>query len=201
MSVSRRSFLIGAGSIISAAFVKDAWAHACDTGTPMVARHIAWRVDAPFGSKTIFYERFEDHWRLHLGEPQFEIPEPPLLITNLRQRGYFLNTQQQIDALCDDTGWTEKELFAPMDASAWEDQWAHNFSPEAQAFEFLQKHNVFPLDSRWQRAGQVIFESYPNPMCNARWVEVHDQFSLTLLQARLDELSLGPSVREYSKLS
>jgi hypothetical protein len=43
----------------------------------------------------------------------------------------------------------------------------------------------------------VIFESFSNPMSSARWVEVHDPLSLSLLQARLNELSLNTEVRAY----
>ncbi|WP_303810353.1 hypothetical protein [Sandarakinorhabdus limnophila] len=43
----------------------------------------------------------EDHWRLHLGQPAFEIPKPQLLIDNLRWHGHVLDTHEQIDALCD----------------------------------------------------------------------------------------------------
>ena len=45
MSVSRRSFLVGAGSIITAAFAKEAFTS--DTKTPIFPQHVAWRVDEP----------------------------------------------------------------------------------------------------------------------------------------------------------
>jgi hypothetical protein len=197
MSVSRRSFLVGAGSIITAAFVKEALAFTSDTKIPMPARHVAWRVDAPFFGKTIFYERVDDHWRLNLGEPRFEIPEPQLLIENLRWHGDILDTQQQIDAYCKQSGWTEDQLFSPMNDWDWETQWEHNLNPEAQAYSFLSEHNIFPKGSEGRREGEVIFEAFPNPSSCYRWVEVHDPLSLSLLQARLDELSLGVAVREY----
>ena len=69
MPVTRRSFLVGAGSIITAAFVKEAFTYAADTKTPMRTAHTAQQVDAPLGPRTLYYERCEDHWRLHLGEP------------------------------------------------------------------------------------------------------------------------------------
>jgi len=109
-----------------------------------------------------------------------------------------LDTQEQIDTLCDEEGWTEEELFRPMDGYSWEDQWEHNLSPEAQAYTFLQKHDLFPADGKGRREGQVIFESFSNPMSSARWVEVHDPLSLSLLQARLNELSLNTEVRAYA---
>ena len=77
MSVSRRSFLVGAGSIITASLITDLTAYVGDTRQPLITKPAEH-------SKIIFYEQVEDHWRLNLGEPRFEIPEPQLLIDNLR---------------------------------------------------------------------------------------------------------------------
>jgi hypothetical protein len=190
MSVSRRSFLVGAGSIITTSLISDLTAYVGDTRQPLITKPAEH-------SKTIFYEQVEDHWRLHLGEPRFEIPEPQLLIDNLRWHGDVLDTQQQIDDYCEETGWTEEQLFAPMNGWDWETQWEHNLNPEAQAFRFLSEHNIFPKGSKGRREGEVIFEDFSNPSSCYRWVEVHDPLSLSLLQARLNELSLGVEVREY----
>jgi hypothetical protein len=190
MSVSRRSFLVGAGSIITASLITDLTAYVGDTRQPLIAKPAEH-------SKIIFYEQVEDHWRLNLGEPRFEIPEPQLLIENLRWHGDVLDTQQQIDDYCKETGWTEAQLFAPMNGWDWETQWEHNLNPEAQAFSFLSEHNIFPKGSQGRREGEVIFEQFSNPSSCYRWVEVHDPLSLSLLQARLNELSLGVEVREY----
>jgi hypothetical protein len=93
-----------------------------------------------------------------LGQPIFEIPEPPLLIDNLRFHGYVFETQGQIDEVCANFGWSEKELFSPVDDFSWEDQWEHTFSPEAQAFAFLQNYDLFPLGFQGMREGQIVFE-------------------------------------------
>ncbi|MEW6401083.1 MAG: hypothetical protein AB1649_04745 [Chloroflexota bacterium] len=159
MPVSRRSFLIGAGSIITAAFVKEALELAANTVSSAPA-------SGRIGFTNIYYEPFEDHWRLHLGKPQLEIPEPPLLIDNLRFHGYILDTQAQIDDFCNETGWSDAELFAPMNEWDWETQWEHNCSPEAQAFAFLEKHDIFPSGRNGKREGELIFQSYPNPSSN-----------------------------------
>lgn len=190
MSVTRRSFLVGAGSIITASFVKDLSAFVADTRSPLLT--------APAqASNIIYYDQCEDHWRLHLGEPQFEIPDPQPLIDNLRWHGHVLDTPQQIADFCEESGWTEDDLFAPMNDWDWETQWEHNLNPEAQAFRFLSEHDIFPARGKGRREGKVIFEEFSNPMSCYRWVEVHDDFSISLLQARLNELSLGVEVREY----
>lgn len=191
MTIGRRSFLLGVGSLITASFVKNVTAFVADTRSPLL-------VKPEVVAKTIYYEQIGGHWRLHLGQPRFEIPEPQLLIENLRWHGYKFDTQQQIDDYCDESGWTEEALFAPMDGCDWESQWEHNLSPEALAYQYLSDHNIFPKRGRGRREGDVIFEQFPNPMSCSRWVEVHDEFSLSLLQARLTELSLGVEVREYS---
>lgn len=190
MTVSRRSFLIGTGSFVTATFLKEARAFTNDTQEPLLL--------APkLADQTIFFEQVEDHWRLHLGEPQFEIPKPQLLIENYRWHGFKLDTQEEIDTFCRDNWLTEAELFSEMDGYSWEDQWEHNFNPEAQAFEFLQKHKVIPAGDAGIREGRVVFESCPNPMSNARWVEVHDPLSLSLLQSRLNELNLRVKLQRF----
>lgn len=190
MSITRRSFLVGSGSLITAALITDLTDYVSDTHTPLILAPEAH-------SQTIFYEQAEDHWRLHLGQPQFKIPEPQLLIENLRWHGHVLDTQQQIDDFCEESGWTEAQLFAPMNGWDWETQWEHNFNPEAQAFQFLSKHGIFPKGNGGKRAGEVIFEEFSNPMSCWRWVEVHDPLSLSLLQARLKELDLGVALKEF----
>ena len=99
MSLTRRSFLLGAGTIITASFVKEVATAVADTRSPLLIKPAE-------AAKAIYYETVEDHWRLHLGQPAFEIPKPQLLIDNLRWHGHLLDTQEQIDTLCDDEGWT-----------------------------------------------------------------------------------------------
>lgn len=122
---------------------------------------------------------------------------PAEAMISLRWHGHVLDTPEQIDALCDQGDWTEEELFRPMDGYSWEDQWEHNLSPEAQAYTFLQKDDLFPDRGNGRREGAVIFERFSNPISSARWVEVHDPLSLSLLQARLTELSLNTEVQAY----
>lgn len=191
MTVSRRSFLIGAGSALTAAFLHEAQQFVLDTEGPLL-------VPPSRRLQVLFFERWEDHWRLHLGEPQFEIPQAPQLIDSIKWLGTELNSQAQIDAYCQQTGFTERELFSPVDDYDWESQWEHNFSPEAKTFQFLEEHRVIPIGSAGRRNGKILFEAYPNPMSCARWVEVHDPLSLSLLQSRLNELKLNTVVQEWA---
>ena len=89
-----------------------------------------------------------------------------------------LDTQGQIDALCDHEGWTEEELFRPMDGYSWEDQWEHNLSPEAQAFTFLQKHDLFPAGGK---AGTKV---------DVRFIDAQGAFAGAVVGQRGDGSSL-----------
>ena len=192
MRTTRRSFLIGAGAILTASFVRDARAFASDTGKPYLV------APPQQVGRMLYYEPVEDYWQLSLGGPQFIPPEPPLLIENLRFHGYKLDTQAEIDLCCDETGWTEEDLYAPLDGYSWEDQWEYQFSPAAQAYSFLQEHNLFPRHKGFDREGGLRFVSFTNPMSSARFVEVHDALSISLLQGRLNELGLNGELRPWA---
>jgi hypothetical protein len=71
MSASRRSFLVGASSIITASLLPHVSAYACGTQNPLNANPAA-------REKAVLHERADDYWRLNL-----EIPDPQLLIEHM----------------------------------------------------------------------------------------------------------------------
>ncbi|MFZ4605740.1 MAG: hypothetical protein ACOYM5_05735 [Caulobacter sp.] len=147
-------------------------------------------------NQDLFVEWYEGVAHLHLGKPQYETPPAPLWIDHLRSRGYKLDTAAEIEAVSQGSefgGMTD--LFQPLDDFGWEDLWEYRESPQAKAYHFLQDPKILPTLKGFERAGNISFESRPNPMSSAHWVEVHDHLSLSLLQARLNELDLGVAVR------
>jgi hypothetical protein len=188
MPVSRRFFLIGAGSLITPAFVKDARAGLADTGEP-------WLPPPPNPDRELLVEWFDGAARLHLGKPVWPVPPPPLWIDHLKACGHELETAKQIVAYCDQNHFDEAQLWEPLDAYGWESWWEYAESPEAKAYELLDSPRVFPARKGFAREGGLVFERYPNPSSSARWVEADDPLSLSLLQARLNELDLGIVVR------
>jgi hypothetical protein len=191
MAFSRRFFLVGAGSLVTSRFVSEAKSFIADTKTPFLI--------APANAeKELYVEWVEGIARLHLGKPTFELPPPPLWIDHLKSRGYKLDTAAEIDALCHTDEFYGMDLFKPLDGFGWEDQWEHTDSPEAKAYAFLKDTKIFPKLRGFEREGSIVFESFPNPMSSAHWVEVHDHLSLSLLQARLNELDLGVAVKILS---
>jgi hypothetical protein len=189
MPISRRFFLIGAGSLITPTFVKDARAAIADSGEPLLPT-------PPRPQRELFVEWFEGVARLHLGQPNtYPPPPPPLWIEHLRECGEELETAAQIAAYCDRNHQDEAQLWAPVDRYSWEDWWEYWGSSEAKAYELLDNTQVFPARRGFARTGGLVFERFPNPMSSARWVEARNPFSLSLLQARLNELDLGIAIR------
>lgn len=199
MYTTRRSFLVGAGALITAPFLNEVAAFVSDTKSPLL-------LSPEQPTKTIYYEPFDYDGRLHrlhlchsagpCQDPDsWGMPEPGTVLESLQRQGELL-TPQEIERYCASHRCTEEDLNQEMDEYSWECRWEEDFSTEAQAYRFLDKHNIFPTGHAGRREGAVRFEAYPNPMSLARWVEVHDAYSLSLLQARLNELSLGVAVRE-----
>ena len=189
MAFSRRFFLVGGSGLISAGFVKDAIAAIADTEKPLL-------IGPKNPAQELFSEWTEDGWRLHLGMPTFDIPPAPLWIDHLKECGHELETAKQIIEYCDDSGFEEDDLWKPVDGFGWEDYWEYSGSPEAKAFELLDSAKVFPKLRNLRQEGSLVFQSFPNPMSSARWVEAPDPLSLSLLQAQLNGLDLDIAIKE-----
>lgn len=193
MPTSRRSFLIGSGALITAAFVKEVQNFVGDSEEPLLLRPQS-------AQAKIYYEWIDDYWQLSLGEPELSAPPPPLLIEHLTRQGVELGTQRAKEEYCLRSGRNLAELQSPMDGFAWEDTWEHNYCPASLAYDYLRTHNIFPDQEGGERAGRVSFVDHINPACAARIVQVHDALSLSLLQARLTELRLDIALEEWSSI-
>jgi hypothetical protein len=88
--LNRRSFLVGAGGLLTASFVRKATAFSRKVGEPLVL---------PIAKKpeeTLYV--WEDHsdyskWRVSLGPNQLEAPPSPIWREHLRSLGHSLNTR------------------------------------------------------------------------------------------------------------
>ena len=181
MPASRRSFLVGSGAIITTAFVEKVQKFTRETDKPLLLRPQNMQ-------EKIYYERVDDYWQLSLGEPELFAPPAPLLIDHLTRQGVDLGTLRSIDEYCKDTGCDKADLHSPIDGFVWEDIWEHTYCPASLAYDYLLNHNIFPSQEGGERAGRVSFVDHINPACAVRIVQVHDALSLSLLQARLNEL-------------
>ena len=188
MSSDRRSFLVGLGTIITTSFIRDARTCWERTDQPLLLTP-----DRPTGD--LHYIRTDDHWTLHLGTPAYEAPEAPLWIDYIKAKGH--KTAAAIKAYADRISLQKEELFQKLDGYGWEGEWEHVHSPAARAYQLLEDHDLFPQHGGYEREGRVVFHDSPNPCSNARWVEIYDPLSLSLLQARLNELNLRVALKPF----
>jgi hypothetical protein len=140
---------------------------------------------------------YEGKWRVSLGPDQPIAPPPPTWREYLRSRGYRLETDDDIARACAQSGdLTLEELDRPLDAFGWEDLWDNFTGPEAKAFHLLKKLDFGPAESKLRQAGEIIFEEFGGrPGFNYTWVELKDDLTVSLLQARLIELNLPINVK------
>jgi hypothetical protein len=67
---------------------------------------------------------------------------------------------------------------------------------QAKSFPLLKKLDLGDADSKLRQAGKIIFEEFGGGPGNSHtWVELKDDLTVSLLQARLIELNLPINVR------
>jgi hypothetical protein len=205
--LDRRSFLIGAGALLTGAFVRKATEFSQTAREPLILplaktpeetlyiyenppecyRHYDYDTDA-------FVE--DGKWRVSLGPDQPVAPPRPTWREYLRGRGHRLDTDDDIARACAQNGsLTLEELDRPLDAFGWQDVWDNFTGPQAKAHHFLKKLDLGGRDSKLREAGEIIFEAFGGAPGNSyRWVDLKDDLTVSLLQARLIELGLPINV-------
>lgn len=106
MPTSRRSVLVGLGSIITTSFIHDARTCWKRTRQPLLLTP-----ERP--SRELFCERVDDHWQLHLGKPTFDVPEPPLSINYIKAKGY--RSVAEIKVYAEEVFFPEEQFFQQLD--------------------------------------------------------------------------------------
>ena len=139
MSVSRRFFMIGAGALITSAFVSRAVAHAERTSQPLLITP-----DRLEGDLFVYGDG-----RISLGPFRLDDDEPvPTWREYLTRRiGQPIRTMADIV----DTDYSDlsgEELDSLMDGYSWEESWEYERSPTAKAYRLLDKLDLGPLRHR-----------------------------------------------------
>jgi hypothetical protein len=68
--------------------------------------------------------------------------------------------------------------------------------PAGEAFHVLRKLDLGAIDSKLRQACEIIFEEFGGGPGNSyTWVELKDDLTVSLLQARLIELNLPINVK------
>jgi hypothetical protein len=191
----RRHFLIGAGALLTASFVNRAKAFSRKSSEPLVLS------PARKPEETLYVYRQEiwsDHggeWRVSLGPDQPFAPPAPTWREHLRSLGHPLETDDEIERVCNERHLTREDLDARLTGFGWEDRWDNFAGPQAKAFHLLKDLDLGHAGSALRHAGQIIFEEFGGSPGNSyTWVELHDDLTVSLLQARLIELNLPINV-------
>ena len=191
--LDRRHFLIGAGALLTASFVKRAKAFSRRSRTPLVLP------PARKPEETLYVYRQESddggEWRVSLGPDQPFAPPPPTWREHLRSLGHPLDTQDEIERACREHDLPLEELDVRLNGFGWEDSWDNFTGPQAKAHHLLKGLDLGGAGSALKQAGQIIFEEFGGSPGNSyTWVELRDDLTVSLLQARLIELNLPINV-------
>jgi hypothetical protein len=189
----RRRFLIGAGALLTASFVRRASAFSRKTGEPLIlpavrkpeeTLYVYWQADSEVAD-----------WRVSLGPDQPFAPPVPTWREHLRSLGHPLETGDEIERACKENDLLPEELDTRLNGFGWEDRWDNFAGPQAKAFHLLKDLDLGHAGSALTQAGQIIFEEFGSaPGFDYHWVELKDDLTVSLLQARLMELSLPINV-------
>jgi hypothetical protein len=196
--LDRRSFLIGAGALLTASFVTKAKAYSRDTGRPLVLPA------ARASEQTLYIYNEQDwnesayaKWRVTLGEDNPIPPPTPTWREHLLSLGCRLDNDHEIERVCVEPDLRPEELDAKVDGYWWQDRWDHFTGPQAKAYHLLKNLELGGSpDSRLRQAGEMIFDRLGGSPCNSySSVQLKDDLTVSLLQARLIELNLPIKIR------
>jgi hypothetical protein len=191
MLQSRRGFLIGAGSLLTTAFVKDARSFIDRTSQPLLA-------SPPEVIQTLHWygEHGEDGMgcQLALGPWTFYPPAPTW-------REFFVSegiphqTDKEIEKICSWHAIEPGEFDKPVQRRYWEDWFDCTGGPCARVYQLLEKIDLGP--ERNSGCGPLLeFHEGFRPGDNTFAVNAKDMLSLSLLQARLIDLKLPIKIVE-----
>jgi hypothetical protein len=130
-------------------------------------------------------------WRVSLGPVDVAAPPPPTWREHLRDLGVSLETDDDVGRACHERGLELQDLDNRVDGLGWEDF----TSPQARALCLVKALVFGPPGSPLRRTGSILFEAFGGAPGNGyTWVELQDDLTASLLQARLIELRLPISV-------
>src|SRR4029078_308812 len=133
MLQSRRGFLIGAGSLLTTAFVGDARPFIRRTIQPLLA-------SPPQVSQTMYwYEIPDEGYQLSLGEWTMNAPPPPTWREFFVNRGTPRGTEAEIIAVCNEYYIGPEHFEKPVNESYWREYWEIEENPCTKAHRLLSK--------------------------------------------------------------
>jgi hypothetical protein len=193
--IDRRRFLVGAGALLTASFVNRAKAFSRRCGKPLVLSPARKPEETLYVYRQEIWSDYGGEWRVSLGPDQPFAPPPPTWREHLRALGHPLETDDDIERVCREHDLPLEELDVHLNGFGWEDSWDNFTGPQAKAHHLLKGLDLGDSGSALRRAGQITFEEFGGSPGNSyTWVELRDDLTVSLLQARLIELNLPINV-------
>ena len=126
-------FLIGAGALLTASFVRRASAFSKKTGGPLIVP----AVQEPEETLYVYWQADSEvaNWRVSLGPDQPFAPPPPTWREHLRSLGHPLESEDEIVRACGQYDLPVLRISdTRLNGFGWEDRWRPNFAgPQAKA--------------------------------------------------------------------
>lgn len=180
MSLSRRTFLAHLAGAFGAASMPGLRLRIEDKGSPILlpppaplrTLHVYEGGYLTFGPEPLI-EPERPTWREVLGTKGVRVDNPAVLLAEMRGRSMYAD-----------------ELDAPVSDRCWPMVYETTWCPAARAERYLRGLNIGPrFTTKRGHAGSLEFHDGDNhPGSSEIWVDVPDDLSASLLQARLIEL-------------
>ena len=182
MLQSRRGFLIGAGAVLTTAFVKDARSFIHRNNQPLLS-------SPSQVVETMYWHEIPDEgYQLTLG-PWSVAPPPPTWRKFFVSEGIPHRTDSEIEKICASHFIKPGDFDKPMSVRYWEDWFDIEGGPLARAYHLLQRIDLGP--ERGSERGPLLeFNIGSHPGDSTHYVNAKDMLSMSLLQARLIDLGM-----------
>jgi hypothetical protein len=178
---------------VTTAFAARAKAHALAEGVPLLLDPgRAEKTLHLFGVPDFTEGELTNRWQVSLGPWQQDPPPTPTWREYLRLQGHRLDTPEDLTQACRQAFLAPADLDEFLPEQSWCSCWEVSESPQAKAYTLLKELGLdCALDQPGKKAGRITFvECGYHPGSSERFVELHDDLSVSLLQARLIERNL-----------
>jgi hypothetical protein len=152
--LDRRSFLIGAGGLLTASFVRKATVFSRKASRPLILP----TAKKPEETLYVYHQHWKDYedndyeaneceandygnakWRVSLGPNHPFAPPVPTWREHLRSLGHSLDTKDAIERVCFQEGLAPEELDKRLNGFGWQDAWDNFAGPQAKAYGRKEK--------------------------------------------------------------
>jgi hypothetical protein len=184
--ITRRSFLVGAGSTLTLSTVDKFIWHIDNKGNPLI--------ETPKGRSKVLYVSKGDDFRIDLGRAPDKYPTATWRKFLVNKLGHENPTSlSQFREIYHNYGIRPCDL--NTECECYFEYWDRTESPTALAYNLLDELNIGPiLAGPSNSIGGLVFMDAPAPGHDYLGVHANDDLSVSLLQHRLNELGTGITV-------